>query len=89
LEPIGSIPSTESQTRPLTVRIGEILSKVKALEAYARATKQDAEIVLMVQEQKLRSMRILGKLLEETEISKNASNQYLVGNEEVPSKPRQ
>jgi 16S rRNA G966 N2-methylase RsmD len=66
----------------------EYLSKVKALEAYARATKQDAEIVLMVQEQKLRSMRILGKLLEETEISKNASNQYLVGNEEVPSKPR-
>ncbi len=55
------------------------LSKVKALEAYARATKQDAEIVLMVQEQKLRSMRILGKLLEETELSSgggNGSNQY-------------
>jgi len=47
----------------------EYLSKVKALEAYARATKQDAEIVLMVQEQKLRSMRILGKLLEETELN--------------------
>ena len=46
----------------------EYLSKVKALEAYARATKQDAEIVLMVQEQKLRSMRILGKLLDETEL---------------------
>lgn len=57
----------------------EYLSKVKALEAYARATKQDAEIVLMVQEQKLRSMRILGKLLEETELNGgggNGSNQY-------------
>lgn len=50
----------------------EYLSKVKALEAYARATKQDAEIVLMVQEQKLRSMRILGKLLEDTELQSGA-----------------
>lgn len=71
----------------------EYLSKVKALEAYARATKQDAEIVLMVQEQKLRSMRILGKLLEETELNKGASEggekdgprgHYLVPRDERP-----
>lgn len=74
----------------------EYLSKVKALEAYARATKQDAEIVLMVQEQKLRSMRILGKLLDETELNgrgggntgKNQHGTYEASNEEVLASPR-
>jgi len=47
----------------------DYLSKAKALEAYAKATKQDAEIVRMVQEQKLRSMRILGQLLKDTELN--------------------
>lgn len=70
----------------------EYLSKVKALEAYARATKQDAEIVLMVQEQKLRSMRILGKLLEETELNKgiqlNGRDSFGSHKEVPPSDPR-
>lgn len=75
----------------------EYLSKVKALEAYARATKQDAEIVLMVQEQKLRSMRILGKLLEETEFDnkggdrgKNQHSEWEARSQTstVPDKPR-
>lgn len=43
------------------------LDKMKALEAYAKATKQDAEMVMMIQEQKIRSMRILGELLKETD----------------------
>lgn len=58
----------------------DYLSKVKALEAYARATKQDAEIVLMVQEQKLRSMRILGKLLGEMELNEGGNVETLKQN---------
>lgn len=57
----------------------DYLNKIKALEAYAKATKQDAEMLLIMQEQKLRSMRILGRLLDETEFDKGGGtgvNQY-------------
>ena len=59
----------------------DFLDRVKALETYAKATKQDAEMVKIIQEQKIRSMRILGKLLEQTQVSKNANpKKSLVGN---------
>lgn len=69
------------------------VSKVKAIEAYAKATKQDADIVMMVQEQKIRSMRILGQLLRETEFEAGArgrpGNQYSLveSHDETPPKP--
>lgn len=53
----------------------DFIDRVKALEIYAKATKQDAEMVKMIQEQKIRSMRILGKLLEETELDKGTAGQ--------------
>ena len=70
------------------------LDKIKALETYAKATKQDSEIVKQVQEQKIRSMRILGKLLQETEFESGArgvpGNQYTLVElpKETPPKPR-
>lgn len=47
----------------------DFLDKTKALEAYAKATRQDSEMVKMIQEQKIRSMRILGQLLEQTDLN--------------------
>ena len=70
----------------------DFLDRVKALETYAKATKQDAEMVKIIQEQKIRSMRILGKLLEQTEFQQgargNKSNQYEVESKDTtPPKP--
>jgi hypothetical protein len=65
----------------------DFIDRVKALETYAKATKQDAEMVKMIQEQKIRSMRILGKLLEETEFDKGSAGQgnpNWLGGRELP-----
>jgi site-specific DNA-methyltransferase (adenine-specific) len=46
------------------------LNKVKAIEVWAKAEKKDAELQNMIAEQKIRTQRILGKLLKESEVSK-------------------
>lgn len=46
------------------------LNKVKAIEVWAKAEKKDAELQNMIAEQKIRTQRILGQLLKESEISK-------------------
>lgn len=43
----------------------EYLSKVKAIETWARAEKKDAELQNMIAEQKLRTQRILGQLIHD------------------------
>lgn len=43
----------------------EYLSKVKGIEAWAKAEKQDAEMMTLIAEQKLRTQRILGQLIKQ------------------------
>ena len=59
------------------------LNKVKAIEVWAKAEKKDAELQNMIAEQKIRTQRILGQLLKESQVSNNfgkgtGSNQYAV-----------
>lgn len=49
----------------------DYLNKVKAIEVWAKAEKKDAELQNMIAEQKIRTQRILGNLLKESEVSKN------------------
>jgi hypothetical protein len=49
----------------------DYLNKVKAIETWAKAEKKDAELQNMIAEQKIRTQRILGQLLKESEVSKN------------------
>ena len=42
----------------------EYLSKVKGIEAWAKAEKQDAQMQALIAEQKLRTQRILGQLIK-------------------------
>lgn len=58
-----------------TIETGiEYLNKVKAIEVWARAEKKDAVLQNMIAEQKIRTQRILGNLLKESDVSKNGSN---------------
>jgi site-specific DNA-methyltransferase (adenine-specific) len=69
-----------------TIETGiDYLNKVKAIETWAKAEKKDAELQNMIAEQKIRTQRILGQLLKESEVSKNVSNQHLVGRTTQPS----
>jgi len=54
---LAEIRSIESGT--------EYLSKVKGIEAWAKAEKQDAQMMTMIAEQKLRTQRILGQLIKQ------------------------
>jgi hypothetical protein len=58
----------------------EYLSKVKGIEAWAKAEKQDAQMQALIAEQKLRTQRILGQLIkqgqEAGEIAVKADNHY-------------
>lgn len=66
-----------------TVESGvEYLNKVKAIETWAKAAKKDAILQNAIAEQKLRTQRILGGLLKESGVSKNAG--FSIGNKEVP-----
>lgn len=50
------------------------LNKVKAIEVWAKAEKKDAELQNMIAEQKIRTQRILGQLLKESDLKRgNAS----------------
>lgn len=61
------------------------LNKVKAIEVWAKAEKKDAELQNMIAEQKIRTQRILGQLLKESEMrGGNHGNQYQVA-KSVPS----
>ena len=44
------------------------INKEKAVESYCKATKEDNDIVKIVCEQKIRSMRLAGKMLTETQL---------------------
>ena len=69
-----------------TIETGiDYLNKVKAIETWAKAEKKDAELQKIIAEQKLRTQRILGGLLKESNVSKNTSNQYLLGSKDKPS----
>jgi 16S rRNA G966 N2-methylase RsmD len=58
-----------------TIETGvDYLNKVKAIETWAKAEKKDAELQNIIAEQKLRTQRILGGLLKESNIGKG--NQY-------------
>ena len=48
----------------------DYLNKVKAIEVWAKAEKKDAELQNMIAEQKIRTQRILGQLLKESDLSK-------------------
>lgn len=55
----------------------DYLNKVKAIEVWAKAEKKDAELQNMIAEQKIRTQRILGQLLKESDLAKAAKgNQY-------------
>lgn len=79
-----------------TIETGiEYLSKMKAIETLARAEKKDAELQQMIAEQKIRTQRILGRLISEgQERGEIASHQTFRGNQhedsntDVLSKPK-
>lgn len=50
------------------------LNKVKAIEVWAKAEKKDAELQNMIAEQKIRTQRILGQLLKESDLDKGGGN---------------
>jgi len=52
------------------------LNKVKAIEVWVKAEKKDAELQNMIAEQKIRTQRILGQLLKESEVKNHGKNQY-------------
>ena len=64
----------------------EYLNKVKAIETWAKAEKKDAELQNLIAEQKLRTQRILGNLLKESNVTKNVGNRFIDGNTLAPSK---
>lgn len=51
------------------------LNKVKAIEVWVKAEKKDAELQNIIAEQKLRTQRVLGSLLKESELSKGTLKQ--------------
>jgi len=66
-----------------TIETGvEYLNKVKAIETWAKAEKKDAELQNIIAEQKLRTQRILGKLLKQSDLNKGAATQR--GSEDKP-----
>lgn len=52
----------------------DYLNKVKAIEVWAKAEKKDAELQNMIAEQKIRTQRILGQLLKESDLDKGGGN---------------
>ncbi|MEN6565868.1 MAG: DNA N-6-adenine-methyltransferase [Veillonellales bacterium] len=58
----------------------EYLNKVRAIEVWAKAEKKDAELQNMIAEQKIRTQRVLGRLIKEGqergELRKRNDNQY-------------
>jgi hypothetical protein len=55
------------------------LNKVKTIETWAKAEKKDAELQNMIAEQKLRTQRILGRLLKDEDMKNHGKNQFNAG----------
>ena len=53
----------------------DYLNKVKAIEVWVKAEKKDAELQNIVAEQKVRTQRIIGKMLKEAELNKGTKGQ--------------
>ena len=66
----------------------EYLSKVRGIEAWAKAEKQDAQMMALIAEQKLRTQRILGQLIEQGqeagEIATSSDNRHSTGDKKAP-----
>lgn len=58
----------------------EYLNKVRAIEVWAKAERKDAELQNIIAEQKIRTQRVLGRLIKEGqgrgELRKRSDNQY-------------
>ena len=58
----------------------EYLNKVRAIEVWAKAERKDAELQNIIAEQKIRTQRVLGRLIKEGqgrgELRKKNDNQY-------------
>lgn len=63
----------------------DYISKVKSVETYLKATKQDDELLKLMQEQKIRSQRIAGQMLQQSDISSNYKSNLPDGNKGKPS----
>lgn len=73
----------------------EYLNKVRAIEVWAKAERKDAELQNIIAEQKIRTQRILGRLIQEGQkrgelASKNSfkGNQHEVSNREELTTPK-
>ncbi len=53
-----------------------------------KAVKEDNEIVKIVAEQKIRSMRLAGQMLQQTELKGRGSGDIKSSNQEVLDKPK-
>lgn len=66
-----------------TIETGvDYLNKVKAIQVWAKAEKKDSELQNIIAEQKLRTQRLLGRLLKESDLNKGASTKR--GSQEKP-----
>lgn len=61
------------------------LNKVKAIEVWVKAEKKDAELQNIIAEQKLRTQRILGSLLKESEFTGRGGDRKSTAAKEVDS----
>lgn len=59
------------------------LNKIKSIEVWVKAEKKDAELQNVVAEQKLRTQRILGQLLESKTKENIGSNQWVLPKNET------
>jgi N6-adenosine-specific RNA methylase IME4 len=64
----------------------EYLNKVKAIETWAKAEKKDAELQNIIAEQKLRTQRILGGLLKETDLTSRKKDSASLSNFDINKK---
>lgn len=66
------------------------LNKVKAIEIWAKAEKKDAELQTLIAEQKIRTQRILGKLIQDGqkngEVASQGENRYSMQEHLQPAK---
>ncbi len=53
----------------------DYINKVKSVETYLKATKQDDELLKLMQEQKIRSQRIAGQMLQQTDLNSGSKSQ--------------
>ena len=74
------------QIRDLETGI-DYLNKVRAIETWARAEKKDAQLQNIIAEQKLRTQRILGRLIDEGQKNGEIRTQKTNARKEFDSEP--